>query len=67
MLLYLANFAGEGEGATYTVTRVRRNRGKVGGMHPHPQQAGPKIPSSLNVRKKVVISSLLYSLVCGLN
>ncbi len=29
---------------------------------PHPQQAGPKIPSSLNVRKTVVISSLLYSL-----
>jgi hypothetical protein len=34
-------------------------------MRPHSQQAGPKIPSSLNVRKKVAISSLLYSLSGG--
>jgi hypothetical protein len=67
MLLYLANFAGEGEGQTYSNSDEGVDRGKVGGLHPHPQQAGPKIPSSLNVRKKVVISSLLYSLVCGLN
>jgi hypothetical protein len=32
-------------------------------MHPHPQQAWPKIPSWRNVRKNVVLSSLLYSLV----
>jgi hypothetical protein len=34
-------------------------------MQPHPQQAGPKILSSLNVRKEVAISNLLNSLVCG--
>jgi hypothetical protein len=28
------------------------------GMDPHPQQAGPKIPSCLNVSKKVAICSL---------
>ncbi len=28
------------------------------GEHPHPQQAGPKIPSWMNERKKVAISSL---------
>jgi hypothetical protein len=32
-----------------------------------PKQAEPKIPSSLNVRKKVAISDLLYSRVCGVN
>jgi hypothetical protein len=41
---------------------------KGGGGYPHPQQAGPKIQSCLNVLKKVTNSSLLYtvSLVCGL-
>jgi hypothetical protein len=38
--------------------------GKLGACTPHPQQAGPKIQSSLNVHKKVAISSLLYSPVC---
>ncbi len=31
-------------------------------MYPHPQQAGPKIPPSLNVHRKVAISS-----ICTLN
>ncbi len=28
------------------------------GVHPHPQLAGPRIPSSLNIRNKVAIASL---------
>jgi hypothetical protein len=31
-------------------------------VHAYPQQAGTKIPSSLNVRKKVAKASLMYSL-----
>jgi hypothetical protein len=34
------------------VDRVKWKGGGVG-MDPHPQQAGPKIPSRLNVRKQV--------------
>jgi hypothetical protein len=34
-------------------------------MDPRRQQAGSKIPSLLNVRKEVAISSLQYSLACG--
>ncbi len=36
----------------------KREKGRTMGKDPHPQQAGPEIPSLLNVRKKVTISSL---------
>ncbi len=38
------------------VEGVDRSKGEC--VHPHPKQAGQKIPSCLNVRKKVVIASL---------
>jgi hypothetical protein len=48
---------GRGGGGKKTgMERVDRVKG--GGLGPHPQQAGPKIPSSLNVSKKVAIASL---------
>ncbi len=34
-------------------------------MHPHPQQAWPKIPSSVNLRRTVAIDSL-RSIYCSL-
>jgi hypothetical protein len=37
---------------------LARERGRGGSVRPHPQHAGPKIPTSLNVRKKVTIASL---------
>jgi hypothetical protein len=33
-------------------------------MDPHPQQARSKMPSSVNVRKKVAIFQSMYSIVC---
>jgi hypothetical protein len=41
------------------VSRVEgEDKVKEVGMHPYPQQARPKIPSSLNVPKKVTIATL---------
>jgi hypothetical protein len=37
---------------------VKGDRNAQCGMGPHPQQAGPKIPSCLNVSKKLAICSL---------
>ncbi len=39
-------------------------QGPTLGVHYNPQHDGSKNPLSLNVRKKLTISSLLYSLVC---
>jgi hypothetical protein len=49
--LYLPSFAGGGGGGD-------RVKGVGKGMHPCPQQAGPKIPSPLNAREKGRISCL---------
>jgi hypothetical protein len=58
-------------GSEGDLTRAEGVDGVKGvGLDPHPQQAGPKIPSGQNVRNKGVISSLgilfsgLVSSVC---
>jgi hypothetical protein len=57
--LFLASLAGEGVVGGGVVTRVEgEDKVKGDGMHPYPQQARPKIPSSLNVPKKVAIATL---------
>jgi hypothetical protein len=57
--LFLASLAGERVFGGGVVTRVEgEDKVKGGGMHPYPQQARPKIPSSLNGPKKVTIATL---------
>jgi hypothetical protein len=64
--MYISSRGGGGESDVTCVEGVDRMKGgRMGwamGMHPHPQQAGPKMPSSLNISEKV--SSYMYSLVC---
>jgi hypothetical protein len=57
--LFLASLAGEVVDGGGVVTRVEgEDKVKGGGIYPYLQQARPKIPSSLNVPKKVTIATL---------
>ncbi len=49
----------------YLASLAEKGATKLEWSGPHPQQAMPKIPPRLNVRQKVAISSLLYTLYSG--
>jgi hypothetical protein len=65
-LLSLASPVRGGGGSS--VTRVEGiDIVKGVGVHPHPQQAGPKTPSSLNVREKMGLQSVVLATTDSFN